>query len=205
MDLNSKTDAELQPDASSTALASSPEALGQTASTADAAQAALGEPAVVHILQSVNEGDQEAFAAANAGVVPDSEPQLGAPPSGQPAEELAASAVTGTHTVTSVADREVGIVDTDSSVEPSQDAAQQGRSRKRSARWGLPANAPAEPAADAGEDTQTGRKKRRSRWEEPGLAAIADRSQLAVVDLSAGSGFPHEIVLAGGIKVRNVS
>ena len=78
---------------------------------------------------------------------------------------------------------------------------ERGRSRKRRARWGPPANAPKESAADGAADGQTtGRKRRRSRWEEP-PPEIEDSQALTVVDTSGGSGFPHEIVLAGGIKV----
>lgn len=76
---------------------------------------------------------------------------------------------------------------------------ERGRSRKRRARWGPPANKVAEPATDTPDGEQTGRRKRRSRWEEP--APAEDSQQLAVVDMTNGSGFPHEIVLAGGIKV----
>ena len=89
--------------------------------------------------------------------------------------------------------------------EKAQTEPDRGRSRKRRARWGPPANKVAEPVADTAADGEpTGRKKRRSRWEEPAPAA-EDSQQLAVVDMSNGSGFPHEIVLAGGIKVSLVS
>ena len=84
---------------------------------------------------------------------------------------------------------------------PAQAEPERSRSRKRRARWGAPANAPKENAADGAADgAGTGRKKRRSRWEEP--APDTEESQaLTLVDTSGGSGFPHEIVLAGGIKV----
>lgn len=89
--------------------------------------------------------------------------------------------------------------------EKAQTEPERGRSRKRRARWGPPANKVAEPVADTPADgEQTGRKKRRSRWEEP-APAVEDSQQLAVVDMSNGSGFPHEIVLAGGIKVSLAS
>lgn len=85
---------------------------------------------------------------------------------------------------------------------PAQTEPERGRSRKRRARWGAPANAPKEPAADGAAEGQTGRKKRRSRWEEP--APDSEEAQaLTVIDTSGGSGFPHEIVLAGGIKVNS--
>lgn len=83
--------------------------------------------------------------------------------------------------------------------EKPQTEPERGRSRKRRARWGPPANKVAELIADTLDGEQPGRRKRRSRWEEP--AAAEDSQQLAVVDMSNGSGFPHEIVLAGGIKV----
>lgn len=76
---------------------------------------------------------------------------------------------------------------------------ERGRRRKRRARWGPPANKVAEPTTDTPDGVPTGRRKRRSRWEEP--TAAEESQQLAVVDMSNGSGFPHEIVLAGGIKV----
>ena len=100
-----------------------------------------------------------------------------------------------------------GLPDTTSTAQPTAAAdttqAERGRSKKRRARWGPPANAPAEPAADAAGDGE-GRKKRRSRWEEPAPAAD-DSQQLTVIDTAGGAGFPHEIVLAGGIKVRYLS
>ena len=78
---------------------------------------------------------------------------------------------------------------------------ERGRNRKRRARWGPPANAPKESAADgAANGEPTGRKRRRSRLEEP-PPEVEDSQALTVVDTSGGSGFPHEIVLAGGIKV----
>lgn len=83
--------------------------------------------------------------------------------------------------------------------EKPQTEPERGRSRKRRARWGPPANKVAEPVADTADGEQPGRRKRRSRWEEP--TAAEESQQLAVVDMSNGSGFPHEIVLAGGIKV----
>jgi len=96
-----------------------------------------------------------------------------------------------------------GPAGTNGTAEAAQAEPERGHTRKRRGRWGPPANAPAESAAEATADGEpTGRKKRRSRWEEPAPAAD-DSQQLAILDMSAGSGFPHEIVLAGGIKVRH--
>ena len=157
----------------------------------DTAQAAMPAEASDINIQAVN----DALAASPAA----GEPQSG---SDQQPEQLAQNGTADTHTSAN------GLPTSDSTAVASTIAEQpqtepdRGRSRKRRARWGPPANQVAEPAAELNADgAPTGRKKRRSRWEEPAPAAD-DSQQLAVVDMSNGSGFPHEIVLAGGIKVN---
>ena len=186
-----------------------------------------GQPAVVQVSQQVDDGKQVTTAAETYVVENDQIAQVAAPtvavdlkgsgleqpasalpvpgevqadsvPDQQP-QQAAANGIAVAHPSTS------GIPESNSTVDAVDGSAQhqtepeRGRSRKRRARWGPPANQVAEPAATA-DGEPTGRKKRRSRWEEPTPAAD-DSQQLAVVDMSNGSGFPHEIVLAGGIKV----
>ena len=188
-----------------------------------------GQPAVVQVSQQVDDGTQVTTAAETYVVDNDQVAQVAAPTGAidlngsgveQPASALPASAEVQADSVpdqqpqqaaaNGIADTHIstsGLLESNSTVaaidalEQPQTEPERGRSRKRRARWGPPANQVAEPAANATADGEaTGRKKRRSRWEEPTPAAD-DSQQLAVVDMSNGSGFPHEIVLAGGIKV----
>lgn len=229
MDLASETDAMLQEDASaSEAPVAQPADGSETAEAMIGIEAQPGPSvaAVVTAQQQVDDGEQvttttetyvavpdTAADASAAGVATEStapsepgtaslaEPSVAQedPASDQRAEQPVVSM--DAH-VNGVAETN-GTADTNGTAETPQAEPETGRSRKRRARWGPPANAPAESAAEATADGEpTGRKKRRSRWEEPAPAAD-DSQQLAILDMSAGSGFPHEIVLAGGIKVRH--
>ena len=152
---------------------------------------ATEDPATV-----VDQVDQPALASTEE----TAEPQLNPVPD-QPAELPAANGISNAE-VNGVPDTN-GTLPASTTADTAQAEPERGRSRKRRARWGPPANAPAEPTADpAADGEQTGRKKRRSRWEEPAPAA-EDSQQLTVIDTAGGAGFPHEIVLAGGIKVRH--
>lgn len=189
---------------------------------------ASAEPAIVQVQEPVEDGEQLTSVAASKAVasaaetMQDSTPAHTAADSSAQVEQLGLAAPIESAELQLAPDHQPeqphaisvsdtltnGVADTNNKAGTNEVAAaahaapERGRSRKRRARWGAPANAPAEPAADAAADgEQTGRKKRRSRWEES--APVAEESQqLAIVDMSAGSGFPHEIVLAGGIKVK---
>lgn len=232
MDLASETDAMLQGLAQDASVKQSPVAEPADApDTAEAtlgveAQPGPSAPAAVQAQEQVDDGEKVSTTAETYVVMPDtvvdasaagvatesaaqSEPGFASlvepgvaqadPASDQRAEQPVVSM--NTH-VNGVAETN-GTAGTKGKAEDAQAESERGRSRKRRARWGPPANAPAESAAELTADGEpTGRKKRRSRWEEPAPAAD-DSQQLAIVDMSAGSGFPHEIVLAGGIKVRH--
>lgn len=123
------------------------------------------------------------------------------PTTGQQEQRPAITGAVGTDISPSGLLESRSLAGADGEPQQAQNGPGRGCSRKRGARWGPPANKLAEPVTDTtAEGEQTGRKKRRSRWEEP-TAAAGDSQHLAVVDMSNGSGFPHEIVLAGGIKV----
>ena len=187
-------------------------------------QTEAGQPTTVLVSQQVDHGNTvttaaETYVVANSETAQPAEaPEVAASDIEQPsmpppvATEDAETPVTtdqqaqhpvakGTDVSTSGLAEANSTVTADGLLEKAQTEPERGRSRKRRARWGPPANKVAEPVTDTPADgEQTGRKKRRSRWEEPAPAA-EDSQQLAVVDMSNGSGFPHEIVLAGGIKV----
>ncbi len=232
MDLALETDAMLQGLAQDASVNQAPVAQPADGSdTAEAmlgveAQPGPSAPAALRAQEQVDDGEQVTTTAETSVAVPDtvvdasaagvatesaaqSEPGLASlaepsvkqadPVSDQPAEQPVVSM--DTH-VNGLAETN-GTAGTNGTAEAAQAEHERGRSRKRRARWGPPANAPAESAAELTADGEpTGHKKRRSRWEEPASAAD-DSQQLAIVDMSAGSGFPHEIVLAGGIKVRH--
>ncbi len=235
MDFASETDAMLQGLAQEATLTEIPLAepsdVAQPSAVEEATQSEAvsmsAEPAVVQAQEQYNDGEQLDTVAATYIAVPDgaaspngaslgakedTTAQLVQPASTAPAETATAQPDPGSNlqaenpAANSADDAHTnGVADTNGTVEAPPSEPERGRSRKRRARWGAPANAPAEPAADATADgEQTGRKKRRSRWEEPAPAA-EESQQLAIVDMSAGSGFPHEIVLAGGIKVSYAS
>ena len=187
------------------------------------------EPAIVEIQEQVDDGEHvttvqatyvatddavptDADTVVEQAVAVDAQPDSSAPIASTEAAAAPESAVADQQNelpvANGVSDEHLnGLPDTTSTAQPTAAAdttqAERGRSKKRRARWGPPANAPAEPAADAAGDGE-GRKKRRSRWEEPAPAAD-DSQQLTVIDTAGGAGFPHEIVLAGGIKVRYLS
>ena len=232
MDMASETDAMLQGLAQDASVNQAPVAQPADASdTAEATlgvevQPAPSAPAAVQFQEQVDDRDEVTTTAETYVAVPDtvvgasaagvateipaqSEPGFAGlfepsvaqadPASDQRAEQPVVSMTTH---VNSVAETN-GTAGTSGKAEDAQAEPERGRGRKRRARWGPPANAPAESAAELTADGEpTGRKKRRSRWEEPAPAG-GDLQQLAIVDMSAGSGFPHEIVLAGGIKVRH--
>lgn len=229
MDLATETEALLQGMANDVSLSAGQAVAAETPpvlqqDTTEEVQITAGQPTIVQVLQQVDAGDT-VTTAAETYVVTESEPAQTAE-----AAEVTASDIEQPNPVPSVAADEPeapvttdqqaqqpdangtdistsGLVDpqstagADSAPERPQTEPERGRSRKRRARWGPPANKVADPVTDTNADgEQTGRKKRRSRWEEPAPAA-EDSQQLAIVDMSNGSGFPHEIVLAGGIKV----
>lgn len=174
------TPAQAAPDVEDAAAASAMNIDSQPPSSAaattdtDTVQAAHPAPDAAPVTDTVPEADASA--------------EPGSAPVSAPVSDAATNGVTSTNDTA------------DANGVPAQTEPERGRSRKRRARWGAPANAPKEVAADGAVDGQTGRKKRRSRWEEP--APESEEAQaLTVVDTSGGSGFPHEIVLAGGIKV----
>lgn len=170
------------------------EAVGTGADHAEAEQ-----PTLVLVSEQINHG--EVITAAEVETVTDSKTAQTVEAPEVEANDTEKPNVTPPDTRTIGLTESHSLAGADSAVQAAQTEPGRGRSRKRGARWGPPANRVAEPVAEtnaAGE--QTGRKKRRSRWEEP-TAPAEDSQQLAVVDMSNGSGFPHEIVLAGGIKV----
>lgn len=196
------------------------------ATAAEAAADQPAEPAVLQVQEQVDDGEQvtttETTYVADANNVAAETVTAAtgtAPVVGEQSDPASLAAPAEAQT-TAIADQPTepsasgisnaetnGVAEADGTTAPTPAAdavpaePERGRSKKRRARWGPPANAPAEPAANAaGEGEQTGRKKRRSRWEEPAPAA-EDSQQLTVIDTAGGAGFPHEIVLAGGIKV----
>lgn len=233
MDLSSETDAVLQGLAQEASLneatvlqPTDQEAAADTqVASHDTPQPGSAAPAVVQVIEQIDDGEKVTTVAETSLAVPDAmlddvaagtiaeviaqqpgatsatEPSVAEsnPVLDQQSEQPAANGATDAHT--NGVTESGGMSDVDGKADAAQGEPERGRSRKRRARWGPAANAPAEPAPDVTADGEpTGRKKRRSRWEEP--APAADESQqLAIVDMSAGSGFPHEIVLAGGIKV----
>ena len=228
MDLASETDAMLQGLAPDASVDQAP--VAQPADGPDTAEAMLGDeaqpgpsaPAAVQAQEQVDDGEQ-VTTAAETYVIPDTvvdaraagvateNPAQSEPGTASLVEPCVAQAdpvadQRAEQPVVSMDTRVNGVAETNGSAGTNGTAEaepERGRSRKRRGRWGPPANAPAESAAELTADGEpTGRKKRRSRWEEPAPAAD-DSQQLAIVDMSAGSGFPHEIVLAGGIKVRH--
>ena len=234
MDLATETEAMLRGMAQDTSLleASAGEVV-ETAPVQDVIQATevqteAGQPATVVVSQQADDGNTvttaaETYVATESETAQPAEaPEVAAsdieqpskpPPSVTEAAETPATTdqqaqqpvANGTDISTSGLAETHSTAREDGLVEKAQTDTERGRSRKRRARWGPPANKVAEPVADTPADgEQTGRKKRRSRWEEP-APATEDSQQLAVVDMSNGSGFPHEIVLAGGIKVSLAS
>ena len=232
MDLASETDAMLQGLAQDASVDQAPVAQPADGSdTAEAmlgdeAQPGPSAPAAVQAQEQVDDGDQVTTAAETYVAVPDtvvdarragvateipaqSEPGTAGLVEPSVAQTDPVSDQRAEQPVVSMDTRVNGLAETNGpagthgTAEADQAEPERGRTRKRRGRWGPPANAPAESAAELTADGEpTGRKKRRSRWEEPAPAAD-DSQQLAIVDMSAGSGFPHEIVLAGGIKVRH--
>ena len=234
MDLASETEALLQGMAQDTSLSEAPAGeVVETDPVQDTIQITevqkeAGQPATAVITQQVDDG-KTVTTAAETFVVTDSEtaqpaeapecaasdieqpsmPPLAATEAAEPPvstdQQTQQPVANGTDISTSGLVENHSTARADGLPETAQTEPERGRSRKRRARWGPPANKVAEPVADTPADgEQTGRKKRRSRWEEPAPAA-EDSQQLAVVDMSNGSGFPHEIVLAGGIKVSLAS
>ena len=234
MDIATETEALLQGLAQDTSMSEAPAsevvettAVLETVQSTEA-QTEAGQPTAVLVSQQVGDGNT-VTTAAETYVVTDSDtaqpaeaPEVAASGIEQPSmappvgtEDAETSVTTdqqaqqpvanGTDISTSgLAEAHITAI-ADGLSEKAQTEPERGRSRKRRARWGPPANKVAEPVADTAADGEpTGRKKRRSRWEEPAPAA-EDSQQLAVVDMSNGSGFPHEIVLAGGIKVSLTS